>query len=580
MKNCILFLAFFASCTHEDALIPSVTKENDDADALALTFSGNSFLPVNLTEYDHALGVRTKSADGSGSNSYKFQFNQDSLLDSNGVRQKYFEQSGWLYTEFPFKSNGSFYAAITPDKSSVIDSLVTLKCSYMLVEHPSAPVEWMEYLVTMIPAKDYYLKNPDYTFLEMPSFSGVILYSDLEGNFLRSENYDRGVITFTTLKKNTTISTKSSGSVIDGGNLNEVYVTGVNLKELNDFYGRLEDYMNNLFSELQQVTDFVEKDDVGGGGGSRNKDKYCTVTEIQNLCLEKERTTTTHSVLKGNSISLMAKESADSLCLFMGWFSGSSEGRSRDERLTLTNIQNDITVSAKYTSPTHNANCYELMQILSADGRLRILDTLMKEFSFSREVLAKFSDGKIDLVRGKYKKVEFYFEEGTLYDGFAHSHEKDDCFLSGEDLGVFVANFLRYKDLSKAYCDILSWDEENHQYRMLMLNITNIKTFLNQIKNIEMFHKKYHYDFVENIKIYFMQNFKGYFRDAKTLAKRYLLLEDYLKQYGISYRLITINGDKNVINWGNYDPVYGENVPNSQWHDNNANIYDCFYRMF
>ena len=132
-----LILLFLTFCTREDSYISSIANDNNDEEGVLLAFNGTFSLPVNLTEYDHASGVRTKNTNGGASYSYNFQFNQDSLLDSNGVRQKFFEESGWLYTEFPFKSNGSLYASITPDRSSAIDSLVTLKSSYMLVEHPS-----------------------------------------------------------------------------------------------------------------------------------------------------------------------------------------------------------------------------------------------------------------------------------------------------------------------------------------------------------------------------------------------------------------------------------------------------------
>lgn len=106
-----------------------------------------------------------------------------------------FSEDGYVYTQVPFKSNeeGIYGVCAPKGAKNIKDSIVRIKCFYILLENYKKG-ERYEYLVTMIPSKQVETQGKDYDFLSKPNFTGLVIYSSLEGEYIREEIYENGAI--------------------------------------------------------------------------------------------------------------------------------------------------------------------------------------------------------------------------------------------------------------------------------------------------------------------------------------------------------------------------------------------------
>ena len=103
-KSVLFFLSlvlffFIQSCTKEDNVDFSFLSKTKRAIDKRIGSNGIYTIPVNLLKYNNRLSTKSSSVDTS------YYFCLDSMIDQSLVRQVYFEKSGWLYNQIPFKSN-------------------------------------------------------------------------------------------------------------------------------------------------------------------------------------------------------------------------------------------------------------------------------------------------------------------------------------------------------------------------------------------------------------------------------------------------------------------------------------------
>ena len=121
----------------------------------------------------------TKSSDDTQSEMVSLE----SLIDRTKSVSKTFEQ--YHLTEIPFISNATPSCAILSEKTSVTDESCS-EISLFLIETTDTLQNTIDRkVVTMVPDKDYMVRYPDkeYSYINKEIFSGVILYSDINGDF-------------------------------------------------------------------------------------------------------------------------------------------------------------------------------------------------------------------------------------------------------------------------------------------------------------------------------------------------------------------------------------------------------------
>ena len=135
---------------------------------------GQFILPVNFGEFNKA--PNTKVTQGS---TYYFNFDP-SMLDVSGVVQKEVKP-GIIYTETPLKGvlycrTTSDYICSESDKCNIVQAKIFhIKKEFCLKDSLS------ERLITMIPTAEYYASDKDFSYLDMPGFTGTVITSSIEG---------------------------------------------------------------------------------------------------------------------------------------------------------------------------------------------------------------------------------------------------------------------------------------------------------------------------------------------------------------------------------------------------------------
>ena len=301
----IFFISLF-SCVKEDKLF---FYRNSDQ----LSLMGKGIIPINLFRYNqNVFAITTKSLEIQSDTMWSVCI--DSLITIEGFRQVRYDD-GWIYEEFPFKSNeAGLYGALVADHTKYEDSLANIKCYFMRVCRIGEEPILSEYVVTMIPTKSYSVQNPDYDYITKPSFSGVILYSDMRGNLLRCEYIISGQIRRCRLSERENINsstdnssataTKSGeitycsdcGQELDsdgicwnclGFDLSEIVVIGINNDTLREFLW-LKIHGLNLSLLDYQTGNYegggIPPDPGYGGGIIQNNKTYYTVSVLSSGC--------------------------------------------------------------------------------------------------------------------------------------------------------------------------------------------------------------------------------------------------------------------------------------------------------
>ena len=170
----IVLLAVFVSCSvFMDNSMPESGFHNPDYYEDVLVQS--SSLPL----YSNLVLTSTKS-----SHEESDYVSLESLLDRTKSKSKTFKQ--YNLTEIPFKSNTSPCLAILSDNSVISDGSYS-EITLFLIETIDTQLNTIDRkVVTMIPDENYKIRRnagEAYSYINKGVFSGIILYSNLDGSF-------------------------------------------------------------------------------------------------------------------------------------------------------------------------------------------------------------------------------------------------------------------------------------------------------------------------------------------------------------------------------------------------------------
>lgn len=147
-----------------------------------------SALPVNLNPYNLLPAKNVQNSNN--------PFYLDSLLVWEYEEQLYFQGSRTVYRQVPLKfSAGTVLCSITKSLSreTAADSTTTAKSYYIIVERLSEGIK-EEYVVTLFPKYASTNFNNECNYLKKGNYSGLIIFSDKQGNFKKIEHYRNGLI--------------------------------------------------------------------------------------------------------------------------------------------------------------------------------------------------------------------------------------------------------------------------------------------------------------------------------------------------------------------------------------------------
>ena len=470
---CMVLSLMLFFCTREDNIGFLGHNKNK------INLSGKGVLPVRLSMFDH--NFQTKSFEQISDSS---SFSLDSLITFDGFRQVFYDKSGWTYEEFPFKSNtGGLYGALLQDLNNIEDSLVNVKCYFMRVYRLGDSPILSEYVVTMIPTKTYSIENPNYDYITKPSFSGVILYSDRMGNFIKSEYLLSGLIKGCTLAVRDSIFSKSASAYgtiktksaevnkcpdcdqeLDsdgicwnclGFNLSEIIITGIADDYLRNFIW-LKIHGLNL-SEMDYQTGNYDgggiPDDPGYGGGYvENGDTYYLLTVLAGGCQQGQ---IWHENLAEGSSSPaidITRKYSDS-CWFkelnlMG--NSASNIVFENNQLIVSNIHNSTTITAVYA---YDNACRKLAELLGVQNFPKALRTLLLKQdiqyywtdSLKHEWATVWYDDTTSfrLYEGERHRIKIDYQGRNLKFKI-HLHPGESIIPSGSDFGTMCSDFTRH----------------------------------------------------------------------------------------------------------------------------------------
>lgn len=117
----------------------------------------------------------------------------EDLLDKDKTLTKEFK--GFLFQQIPFRQNDeeAFYASYSVGEMGTAESATRVK--KFLVQSSGLSYEDEDiYVVTMITDKTYFDTHPDFDFFSRPNYTGIVVFSNLEGEFMNANVYRNGCI--------------------------------------------------------------------------------------------------------------------------------------------------------------------------------------------------------------------------------------------------------------------------------------------------------------------------------------------------------------------------------------------------
>lgn len=180
-----VLLLFFGACNKEPD--ESLTKGSDLLGIVPACLVPESRLALfaDLSSFDR---LEAKVPDTKSSGAEEFELTE--LLDFGSMREKYF--SGRLFKQVPFKQNGdSLLASIHRSEEPSIESCAFVR-KYLIETTGIDDVPFF-YVVTMIP-EDESDGEVEYDFLNKANFSGICLYSMVDGSHVYGQRYFNGRI--------------------------------------------------------------------------------------------------------------------------------------------------------------------------------------------------------------------------------------------------------------------------------------------------------------------------------------------------------------------------------------------------
>lgn len=177
----VVIMLSFISCKKQRAWqkVPETELNN----SLTQVFVPSSRIPLfaNLAKYNlNGESTETRSSDAS--------VNLESLLDFSKCETITYD--GIIIEQIPFKPDG-FLAGIGPSLEYCDEDAVEIKKFYIVKRNPE---KTYHYIATMIPKANFVRNHPDFTFLDSPDYSGIVLFSKLDGKLFEARTYSGGLI--------------------------------------------------------------------------------------------------------------------------------------------------------------------------------------------------------------------------------------------------------------------------------------------------------------------------------------------------------------------------------------------------
>ena len=207
-----------------------------------------------------------------------------SLLDTK--HRETIEINGHSFLQIPFTSNTeAFFARISgiAESSTAVDSLSRIN-KFLIVIDQNTENE-VSMVATMLSKPEYFEITKDISFIRKPNYSGIILFSDIDGSLFEVKSYENGIIVSSTVLLPDEIENYEGVeyiSVIEGGTKVVEYSDNIRASIC---IAKKDTKKVNEKDESNSIPDVptVGNSDRGGGGGSVSGDgsQFEKLTELK-----------------------------------------------------------------------------------------------------------------------------------------------------------------------------------------------------------------------------------------------------------------------------------------------------------
>lgn len=537
------------ACVKETGITPSGKKN-------AVFLYSRDILPVDLSPYN-LLG-QTKSSASFAPFSFSY-----TLLDSAFTFQEEVKP-GIVFTQTPLK--GRLYCSLGEGGNR---SIINARMFHIRYEN-CLQNKTDEYIVTMIPAREEG-DNP-FSFLDMPDFSGIILFSGLSGEFRKMWELGDGGVVNASLQPGDSLTspvtltfylpaagnslgrTKSPDNPeedileLDGGTLTECVVIEVYRRRypIQGFW-ELVNYVENS----QQPRPDDPDAPAGGGGPGENedeKDVLYSLTVKSKFCNAQVESSTFYYPKKSEAL-LFARSSGNDSCIFHCWLNGTAlVSTSADLTVKMTR---DYTFTAKYQHIS-NKDCYKLAKF-STDSLLRTKIDSLRKYTYDKEKgVARRGDGSYyEMKGGTSVNIPPPAEPGIKYSLVYHTHPSQYCCLSPGDLITLylMVTKKRYTTLPDFHFGVVTQDG------ILTLNVSDLE-------KLKTYFKPLIGRSTEEVKKLIEKNIRKFVKRMSSSNDHESYLQEavpFFEQIGIS-TIYTRQGEKRSEIWSgvHYSPGTGE----------------------
>ena len=343
----------------------------------------------------------------------------------------------------------------------------------------------------MIPSTEYYESNAEFSYLNMPGFTGTIITSSLDGDPIDVWGVKNGVIGLGEFRKDDADSifasleffespaaAMSRGIATKGGIMDDtldacyVVVSYVMRNGFipNVFIGYFEDPKENGQREPQ----------IPSGGPLMDEDintVYYTATIHSKFC-NAESTSNTYNCLKDTELVLKAKSSQSDSCIFFCWKQDNTI-ISFSPNINIVMI-NNIDLTMIYQSGD-DKECFELAQMATDTLLHAKIDSLRRYTNVTdleSGIAVRENGTYYQLTGGSESSIPLVLDSGTKYIGVYHTHPSNNCIPSGKDLCMMFRNLSKYSENRVIKFGIIT-DKE-----IMLLNLRDTTKMLNYFTNL------------------------------------------------------------------------------------------------
>ena len=508
-------------------------------------FKSKGILPINLDEFNILANNETKS-----SFTDTVTFSLDSSMLNWGKASQVNRDNGLVFTQIPFSFNdSSVFAAISDDMETLGEHKVTIKSFYIKAEDCFNNVQ-IDYIVTMVPTREYQVHNVEYDFLNMQGYSGIVFYSDTIGRVFKINALKDGIINRVSLSKETeidnpkyvgfysndrTITKSDQNPVFDGGELLTIviYADSQNTGGYGDIIiiGKTPE-SDNQGEKPKEVIGHTDKPVLGGGTDTTAlQNEYTLSVKFKGCCGESEQIIVAPI---GNSISVTAKDFSSDTCIFMHW-EGPNDILSNNRSISLT-ISESTTITAYYMGKS-KGDCFDLAKIASDTKMKTILKTILDSTQIdSKEHGFKMRSDSSKLYRkGTKDNLQYPKETGKTYIQRFHTHPSGSKFCSGADIwcifDMINENQIKDEDIDTFRYGMIAYDTLGKgEHTIHIINIDDKNKLMNYFDQLIS-------NFQDNIplaKKSFTSSFNDALKNISSYEEKTLFYTKTLNEIGLS----------------------------------------------